>query len=458
MDKQAAKHARMTQEPVGKLICQLAVPCIISMMITAIYNTADTFFVGQLNSNSATGAVGVAFSLMAIIQAIGFFYGHGSGNYISRALGSQHNEGASEMAATGFCFSFLTGALLTVLGLLFLEPLVLVLGSTETILPYAKSYVSIILLGAPWMCSSLTLNNQLRLQGSAMYGMIGITTGGILNMILDPILIFGFDLGISGAAIATIVSQFISFCILLVMCSRGNNLAIHITRARLTPANFQEITRGGLPSLCRQGLSALSVMVLNNCAGPYGDAAIAAMSVVSRAMQTATSAITGFGQGFQPVAGFNYGAKRWDRVIEGFWFCVKVAAVALTAFSVIGFIFAPQVIAVFRDDPDVVEIGALAMRMRCVTFPLMCWFIPSNMMLQTIGRTGPATFLAVSRQGIFLIPALLILTPLLGLLGIQLAQPAADVITFLCAIPLQLKILQEMKSGPPADFEPKKHK
>ena len=456
MDKQAAKHARMTQEPVGKLISQLAVPCIISMMITAIYNTADTFFVGQLNSNSATGAVGVAFSLMSLIQAIGFFYGHGSGNYISRALGSKQNDGASEMAATGFCFSFLTGLLITVLGLLFLEPLVLLLGSTETILPYAKSYVSIILIGAPWMTSSLTLNNQLRLQGSAMYGMIGITTGGILNMVLDPILIFALDLGVAGAALATVVSQFISFCILLVMCSRGSNLAIRLSRARLTVANFREISRGGLPSLGRNGLSAISGIVLNQCAGPYGDAAIAAMSVVNRAMHTAAAAITGFGQGFQPVCGFNYGAKLWDRVMQGFWFCVKVAAIMLTVLSVLGFAFAPQIIAVFRNDPEVIEIGTLSLRLRCITFPLMCWFIPSNMMLQTIGRTVPATFMAISRQGLFFITMLLILTPSLGLLGVQSAQAAADVITFLCGVPITVKVLQEMKKGPPADFVAKK--
>lgn len=447
MDKQTAKHIRMTQEPVGKLICQLAVPCIISMMITAIYNTADTFFVGQLGSNSATGAVGVAFSLMSVIQACGFFYGHGSGNFISRALGGRQYEGASEMAATGFCFSFLTGVLIAVLGLLFLEPLALLLGSTETILPYAKSYVGIILVGAPWMGSSLTLNNQLRLQGSAIYGMVGITTGGILNMILDPIFIFGLDLGVSGAALATVISQFVSFCILLVMCSRGSNLAIHLSRARLTLSNFREIARGGLPSLGRNGLSAISGIVLNQCAGPYGDAAIAAISVVNRAMLTATSAVTGFGQGFQPVCGFNYGAKLYDRVMEGFWFCVKVAAAVLTTLSVLGFIFAPQIVAVFRNDPEVIEIGTLALRLRCITYPAMCWFIPSNMMLQTMGRTAPATFLAVSRQGIFLIPALLILTPLLDLLGVQAAQPVADLVTFLCGIPVTVKVLREMKAA-----------
>ena len=225
--KQEAKFHKMTETPVGRLICELAVPCIISMLITAFYNMADTYFVGMLNSNSATGAVGVVFSMMAIIQAVGFFFGQGSGNYISRELGSHHIEEASKMAATGFFFAMISGVVICVLGILFLEPLAYLLGSTDTILPYAKSYLRIILIGAPWMTSSIVLNNQLRFQGSAAYGMIGIASGAVLNIVLDPIFIFVFDMGISGAALATIISQFVSFCILLRQCTKGGNIAIH---------------------------------------------------------------------------------------------------------------------------------------------------------------------------------------------------------------------------------------
>jgi putative MATE family efflux protein len=448
MNQREEKFEKLTTRPVGGLICSMAVPCMISMLITAFYNLADTFFVGQLQSNSATGAVGVAFSLMAIIQAIGFFFGHGSGNYISRELGRQNNEEASKMAATGFFLSLLCGFLLLVLGEIFLTPLVRLLGSTETIVPYARSYVCIILIGAPWMTASLVLNNQLRFQGSASYGMVGIAAGAVLNIGLDPLLIFVFDLGIAGAAIATIFSQFVSFCLLLVGCTRGGNLRIHPKLVQFKSAYLIEILRGGLPSLSRQGLSSVAAIVLNHAAGVYGDAAIAAMTVVSRAMMTAASALIGFGQGFQPVCGFNYGANRWDRVRQGFWFCVKSSTGFLILASVLGWIFAPQVIAVFRNDPEVIAYGALALRLQCLTFALNGWMMMSNMMMQTINRTVPATFLAMARQGIFLIPLLWVLPHFLDMLGVQIAQPIADVFAFACSIPLQLKILRELKAGP----------
>ena len=451
VQKQDAKYHQMTEEPVGKLIRRLAVPCIISMMITAFYNLADTFFVGQMHSNAATGAVGVAFSLMAIIQAIGFFFGHGAGNYVSRELGRQNRDGAEEMAANGFFLALLAGTAVLLLGQLFLTPLTRLLGSTETILPYARSYLRIILIGAPWMTASLVLNNLLRFQGNAVYGMVGITVGAVLNIALDPLLIFGLGLGVSGAAIATIFSQFVSFCVLLIQCARGGNLRIRPSRFHPTPVYVTEIVRGGLPSLARQGLGSIGAIVLNHAAGNYGDAAIAAMTVVNRIMQTASSALIGFGQGFQPVCGFNYGAGLWHRVREGFWYCVRTSAVFLVILACVGSAFAPQLISLFRDDPDVIRFGTLAMRLQCLTFPLSAWIVASNMMLQTINRTAPATFLAMGRQGIFLVPALLLLTPVLGMLGVQAAQPIADVLTFAAAIPLQLIALRFLKAGPKKD-------
>lgn len=451
VQKQDAKYHQMTEEPVGKLIRRLAVPCIISMMITAFYNLADTFFVGQMHSNAATGAVGVAFSLMTIIQAIGFFFGHGAGNYVSRELGRQNRDGAEKMAANGFFLALLAGTAVLLLGQLFLTPLTRLLGSTETILPYARSYLRIILIGAPWMTASLVLNNLLRFQGSAVYGMVGITVGAVLNIALDPLLIFGLGLGVSGAAIATIFSQFVSFCVLLIQCARGGNLRIRPSRFHPTPVYVTEIVRGGLPSLARQGLGSIGAIVLNHAAGNYGDAAIAAMTVVNRIMQTAGSALIGFGQGFQPVCGFNYGAGLWHRVREGFWYCVRTSAVFLVILACVGSAFAPQLISLFRDDPDVIRFGTLAMRLQCLTFPLSAWIVASNMMLQTINRTAPATFLAMGRQGIFLVPALLLLTPVLGMLGVQAAQPIADVLTFAAAIPLQLIALRFLKAGPKKD-------
>ena len=255
--QQEEKFHQMTETPVGRLICRLALPCIISMLVTAFYNMADTFFVGMLESNSATGAVGVVFSMMAVIQAVGFFFGHGSGNFISRELGRQNFETASNMAVTGFFAALAAGLLICVLGQIFLEPLAYLLGSTDTILPYAKSYLRVILYGTPWMTASLVLNNQLRFQGSAAYGMVGIASGAVLNIALDPLLIFGLDLGVAGAAWATILSQFVSFCLLLAGCTRGGNLHIHLSRVQLKWSYFSMIIRGGLPSLARHSVGTI---------------------------------------------------------------------------------------------------------------------------------------------------------------------------------------------------------
>ena len=447
-EKQEQKFHQMTEEPVGQLICRLALPCIISMLVTAFYNMADTFFVGMLKSNSATGAVGVVFSLMAIIQAVGFFFGHGSGNFISRELGKHNYVEASNMAATGFFSALAAGLLICVLGQIFLEPLAYLLGSTDTILPYAKAYLRVILIGAPWMTASLVLNNQLRFQGSAAYAMVGIASGAVLNIGLDPLLIFVFGMGVAGAAWATIFSQFVSFCLLLIGCTKGGNLHIHISRVQLKWSYYAMIIKGGLPSLARQGLASVATICLNQAARSYGDAAIAAMSVVQRIMMFGASAMIGFGQGFQPVCGFNYGARLYHRVKEGFWFCVKTSTVFLFAVGTLGFIFAPQLVALFRDDPQVIAYGATALRFQCVTFCFQGWVVMSNMMLQTIGRTAPATFLAMARQGVFFIPLVWILSAAFGMLGIQMTQTVSDCLTLICAIPIQLKVLRELSASP----------
>ena len=447
-EKQEQKFHKMTETPVGRLICQLAMPCIISMLVTSFYNMADTFFVGKLDSDAATGAVGVVFSLMAVIQAIGFFFGHGSGNFISRELGKQNFEEASNMAATGFFSALAAGLLICVLGQIFLEPLAYLLGSTDTILPYAKAYLRVILIGAPWMTASLVLNNQLRFQGSAAYAMVGIASGAVLNIGLDPLLIFVFGMGVAGAAWATIFSQFVSFCLLLIGCTKGGNLHIHISRVQLKWSYYAMIIKGGLPSLARQGLASVATICLNQAARSYGDAAIAAMSVVQRIMMFGASAMIGFGQGFQPVCGFNYGARLYHRVKEGFWFCVKTSTVFLFAVGTLGFIFAPQLVALFRDDPQVIAYGATALRFQCVTFCFQGWVVMSNMMLQTIGRTAPATFLAMARQGVFFIPLVWILSAAFGMLGIQMTQTVSDCLTLICAIPIQLKVLRELSASP----------
>ena len=443
--QQEEKYIYMTTTPVPRLVGELAVPTIISMLVTSFYNMADTFFVGRINTQS-TAAVGVVFSVMAVIQALGFFFGHGSGNYISRKLGAKDFEEAAMMASNGYFLAFLCGLAVTAGGILFLEPLALALGSTPTILPYTEAYLRVILLGAPFMTSSLVLNNQLRFQGSAAYAMVGIVTGAVINIILDPILIFGFGMGVAGAATATVFSQFCSFLLLLFQSRKGGNVQIRFRNFRPNFHYIKEICRGGFPSLCRQGLASVAGILLNHGARVYGDAVIAGMSIVSRVTMFASSALIGFGQGFQPVCGFNYGAKLYHRVREGFTFCVKYATVFLIGVAVIGAVFAPQVIALFRkDDMEVIEAGALALRMQCIAFPLTGWIVMSNMMLQSIGKALKASILAGARQGVFFIPLILILPQLFGLFGIQMCQTVSDIFSFALAVPLCLSVLKEMK-------------
>lgn len=446
---QEEKVTYMTTKAVPPLICEMAVPTIISMLVTAFYNMADTFFVGRLNTQS-TAAVGIVFTVMALIQAFGFFYGQGSGNYISRKLGAREYEDAAVMASTGFFMSIFTGIVIAILGLIFLEPLSLFLGSTETILPYTKAYLRIILLGAPFIMSSFVLNNQLRFQGSASYAMVGIVSGAIVNVILDPIFIFIFEMGVAGAALATLISQIVSFILLCIGSSKGGNIRISFKNFHPQFSLLWEMGRGGFPSLCRQGLASVSGMLLNHAAGTYGgiygDAAIAAMSIVTRVSMFANSALIGFGQGFQPVCGMNFGAKKYARVREGFGFCVKYSFLFLTIVSALGFIFAQPIVSVFRSDVDVIRIGTLALRLHCLTFPLMAWIVMCNMMLQSMGRAGKASLISAARQGVFFIPFLLILTRLFGLFGVQVCQPVADLCAFALAVPLGINELKQMKT------------
>ena len=443
MDREQ-KFKYMTEEPIPRLVCSLAVPTIISMLITSFYNMVDTFFVGRINT-SATAAVGVVFSLMAIIQAIGFFFGHGSGNYISSQLGAQNTEEASEMASIGFFSALIAGAVLAVLGLIFIEPLAMLLGSTETILPYAVDYLKYILIGAPYMTASLVLNNQLRFQGNAMYGMVGIVVGAVVNIALDPVLIFICGMGISGAALATIISQFISFVLLLWVSQRGPGIHISLQKLHFSTDFLKEIVRGGFPSLCRQGLGSVATIALNMAAGVYGDAAIAGMSIVSRITMFAYSALIGFGQGFQPVCGFNYGAKLYDRVREAFYFCLKTAAGFLILLSVAGYIGAPQLVELFRKgDPEVTAVGIAALRFSCISFSLSGGIVMSNMFLQSIGMAVRASVVAAARQGLFFLPLIFILPSIMGLKGVEMCQMVSDILTFLLAMPLSVSVLRKM--------------
>jgi putative MATE family efflux protein len=438
------KYRLMTTVPVESLVIKQAIPSIIIMMVSAMYNMADTYFVSSLGTSAIAG-VGVCFSLMAVIQAVGFFFGHGSGNFISRALGARNTADAEKMAATGFFSAFILGLTIAISGTVFLSPLARLLGSTPTVLPYSRDYLRFILLGAPFMVSSFMLNNLLRYQGSSFFGMIGMVSGAVINIGLDPLFIFVFRLGVKGASLATMISQMVS-CILLFVIGSTRKETTRITPRNFlpSPGRYREILRGGSPSLLRQCVAGLAVVLFNRAAGVYGDAVIAAISIVNRVFLMAGSAIIGFGQGFQPVCGFNYGAKHYDRVKKAFWFCLRLSTALLVFLSVLCFILAPDIISFFRkDDPEVINVGAFALRAHCFSFPLMGWILLVGFMLQTMGKGVPASILAFSRQGLFLIPFIFVLVPGLGVLGIQVCTPIADFCTFLLSLPLGIKTLRK---------------
>ena len=444
--KKQDQYYEMANAPISKIIPKLAVPTIISMLVTSIYNMADTFFVSQLGT-SASGAVGIIFSAMAIIQALAFMIGMGTGNFIARMIGAGNRKLAEELASIAFFTGFGVGLVIAVIGNANIGQLVRMLGSTETIAPYAEAYASYIFVAAPFMICSFIMNNLLRFQGKALFAMVGITTGGVLNMVLDPIFIFGLDMGTAGAALATGLSQFISFCILLFMCnSREECISIHPKKFKPTLAIYGEIIHGGLPSLGRQGIASIATIIMNTMAQPYGDAAIAAMSIVNRFMMFVGSAMIGFGQGYQQVCSYCFGARLYDRVKKACVYCVKVSTIFLLAVSVIGLIFSGNIIQMFRkDDLEVIRIGTLALRLQLLTMPLQGLVVMGgNMTPQSIGYGIRATIVSTARQGWLLIPILLSTVPVFGVLGIQMAQPIADVGTFILAAVVTKGIFKDL--------------
>ena len=434
----------LTSAPVHDVILTMAVPTIISMLVTSIYNIVTTFYVGRI-STQATAAVGIAFSVMSIIQAVGFTFGQGSGNYISRELGAKRHDNASRMASTGFFCAVGTGLALGLIGMFMLRPLALLLGSTPTILPDAECYLAFIMLGAPFMCGALCLNNQMRFQGNASYAMFGIITGAIINVFLAPLLIFVFDMGIMGAGLSTLVGQACSLFVLVWMTHKGGTIRIHLRNFTPRAAYFREILAGGTPSFTRQGMASVGVALLNVAAGAFGDAAIAAMSIVSRVTFVVFAAVIGLGQGFQPLCGFCYGARLYARVREGYWFIVRWGTLFLVFCAVLGFIFSSGIIAIFRHDPAVIEIGRVALRWQLVTLPFGAVVMYTNMMMQTIRKPWQANILAASRNGLFFIPLIIILPHAFGLLGVEMCQAWADVFSFLLAVPIAVSGFRALK-------------
>lgn len=442
---QEAHFDKMTKWPISKLVISLGIPTTISMLVTNIYNMADTFFVSSLG-NSASGAVGVVFGLMAIIQAFAFMFGHGAGSIIARKLGERDVKSACVFASLSVASCLVTGVFISVSGILFITPLMRILGSTDTILPYARDYGVYILISAPVMMMSFALNNILRYEGKAFLAMIGLTIGGVLNIVCDPIFIFVFDMGVAGAGLSTAISQSVSFLILLSMFLSGK------TQSRLSVSMLKGNYKGvflimatGLPSLMRQGLNSVATMILNNYAGIYGqDAAVAAMSIVSRITFFIFAVGLGIGQGFQPVASFNYGAKIYSRVKKAFYFTFFIGELLLGAFVVAGMFLSDGLISIFRNDPEVIKIGTIALKYQLFALFFHPLTICANMLFQSIGENKKATFLSMLRSGILFIPAIVILTHFFGIWGVQSAQAIADVLAFLIALPTALLFINRL--------------
>lgn len=444
-DSDEKQYVKMTETPIPRLVVRLGIPTTLSMLVTTVYNLADNYFVGQLKNTSASGAIGVVFGLMAIIQAFGFMFGHGSGSIIARSLGKKDKEKATRFASTGFFFCFLAGTLIGVLGLVFLTPLMRLLGSTETILPFARQYSMYILIAAPFLASSCVLNNILRYEGKANLAMIGLMSGGLLNIFLDWLLTIKMGLGVSGAGIATAISQTIGFCILLTMFLLGKTESkVSFRKISRDYTDLWLICATGFPSMLRQGLSSISTMVLNRLAGAYGDCAVTAMTIVNRVSFFAFAVALGIGQGFQPISAFNYGAKKYSRVKRAFLVTLMLGECFLVVLAAVGMILSKNLIAVFQSDPDVIKIGTTALRYSIAALVVQPIAIFSNMLFQSIGKNRIASLLAGLRSGLAFIPALLLLSTFMGLKGIQIAQPIADLVTALIAAPFAYSFLSRL--------------
>lgn len=434
---------KMTETKIPSLITVLAIPTIISMLVSNIYNLADTYFVGKLGV-SASGAIGVIFTLMSILQAIGFMLGHGSGSVISRLLAKKEVDKASTFASSSFFTSLIIGIFFLVFGLIFLEPLVRLLGSTDTILPYAKTYAFYIIVSSPFLMSSLVMNNIMRYEGKAFYSMIGLMSGAILNIVLDPIFIFGFDMGMHGAGLSTALSQIISFFILYFLFKNNAQSDLKIKKMSKEFDTYFLIVKTGFPSLIRQGLNSISSGLLNNIAKPYGDECISALSIVSRIQMFLLSIGLGMGQGYQPVAGFNYQAKRYKRVREGFRFTLISSLIMMGVFCLFAVLFSRSFVGLFTDSKKVEDIAKVALVFNSIA--LMCMPISTcgNMLFQSIGKNLTASFLSCLRAGLCYIPVLIIMSSLFDLLGLQMTQMIADFLTTLITLPFVIYFFKKL--------------
>lgn len=444
MNKSAIdNHKFLTQAPVSRVIPRLAIPTIVSMLTTSVYNIADTYFVSQIGTE-ATVAVGLSFTLMTLLQAVGFFIGQGTGNFIAIRLGAKDSESPRYMVSSGLMYALLFGLLISISGLFAINRLCTLLGGSDKVMPYMKEYMVMMLLSAPFIILSLTLSLQIRMQGKAKYSMIGIICGMVLNILLDSLFIITFGWGVGGAGLATLVSQIISCSILLRITYANGLISPAFSKISFAKKYIKEMFAGGMPSLLRQGLGCIVVLSLNISASYYGDNVVAGMTIMTRITFLLLSVITGLGQGFQPLCGFSYGAGLYSRIQDGFRFTVRIATIFLVTSGILGYVFAHEIMLMFSTDVDTITVGSNALRWQFLAFPIEGVVIIGSIFLQTINRTYVANIMAAAKKGLFFIPLIVILPSFYGVCGIEMCQAASDICTFLIAVPILSKTFSEL--------------
>jgi len=446
-EKQLKRETMMGTMPIPPLVVKMAIPSVISMLITTIYNLADTFFVNFLGL-SAVAAVGVNSSLDQMIMMAGSLYAVGSASYVSRLLGMGKKEKADEVLSTAFFTAFITGLIIAILGFTFMQPLVRLLGATDSCEAYSIQYASYILYAAPFMACNFVMNQVLRAEGSAIRSMFGMAFGGILNVVLDPIFIFVFDLGVAGASMATAISKMVTFCILIYPYIRKKTLVtISLRKIHYELNSIREVVSVGSSSLFRSAFAIIAAMLLNRAAGQISDSCLAAITATTRIMNLPFFTILGFSTGFQPVAGYNWGAKKYARVRESYRFSTMVCVTAAAISGLIMFIWAGPIINVFNSEnnAEMLELGKLCLRLQSIALPPHAWCSVVNMLCASLGRAKEAVILSTGRQGHCFIPLVFILPPLFGAIGIVSVQAIADTLMMLITIPIIIRVSRDIK-------------
>lgn len=437
----------MLEDSIVKIIPLIAVPMIIAMLIDSIYNITDTYFVSQLGT-AATAAVGVNDSLMHLMRSVAMGFGMGASSYISRLLGAKRDEEASRVGTTSFLTALGTLATLAAIAFMFMGPLVTMLGATETVKPYSMDYARWILMAAPFTGGTVVLSQILRAEGSTKMSMIGMVSGCIINIGLDPLFINVFGLGVAGAALATGFSKLIS-CTVLLMPFLMKRSLLEIKFKLFTPKKeiYGEIARMGIPTFLRSSMFSLSSIVTNNVAGGFGDSALAAVSVANKCTRLVGSGIMGLGQGFQPIAGYCWGAKKYKRIRQAFWTCSAMGAAAGVILGTIMAFSATNLVSVFAssNDAQIVKIGSFMIITQCITMVPHVWGMIANGLYQALGRSVGAAVLGLSRQMICLIPSVVILSSLFGVYGLASAQATADILTVIIAFPMVIHLFRKIK-------------